>query len=99
MAINAYARGQLVRVSVKIQTAGADADPTTGPTVEVKNPAGTTTTKVYPTDAEVVKDSPGDYYYDVAGDTEGDWHYRWSGAGTNKGADWLQFRVVEDVFA
>lgn len=99
MAINAFVRGQQVRVAAAItNAAGAAVDPT-GLTFKVRAPAGTLTTKVYGTDAEVVKDSTGNYHLDVDADAEGTWHYRWEGTGTNKGAGEGEFRVLDGVFA
>jgi len=98
--INSYVRGTLARIAISIKNAaGTDVDPTTGPTVKYRNPAGTVTTKVYPTDTEVVKDSVGDFHIDVDADSEGKWSYYWSGIGTNKGADKGEFIVLDDVFA
>jgi hypothetical protein len=97
---NSYVRGQLVRVAAKIERPiGTDVDPTTGPTCRYRSPAGVTAVKTYPTDAEVVKDSVGDFHLDIDANAEGRWHYRWEGTGTNQGAAEAYFDVVEGPFA
>jgi hypothetical protein len=58
-------------------------DPTTV-TLEVKDPAGTTTTYTYAL-AAVTKASTGVYYKDLAMSIVGQWHYRWTGTGTAPG--------------
>jgi len=98
MTINAYVRGQQVRVAVAISdAAGAAGDPG-GLAVKVRTPAGAVATKTYGADAEVVRDGTGAYHLDVDADAEGDWHYRWEGSGARKGAGEGQFRVVAGVF-
>lgn len=74
--------GDLVRADVTFtNSAGNVADPTTV-SVIYTSPSGTTTTKTYITDSEVVKDSTGKYHIDITIDEAGMWYYRWEGTGT-----------------
>ena len=94
MTINAYVRGQQVRVAVAISdAAGAAGDPG-GLAVKVRTPAGAVATKTYGADAEVVRDGTGAYHLDVDADAEGDWHYRWESTGTGQAAEDHQFIVA-----
>ena len=92
MAINAYVRGQLVRVAaVFTNSAGTAVDPTTV-TVRVRAPSGTVTTPA------ATKDSVGNYHVDIDANTEGTWHYRFEGTGSNQGASEHQFVIENGVF-
>lgn len=87
-----YDKGQLVRVSVTFQdTTGAYVDPTTV-VLTVIDPAGTTTTP------SVTKDSLGHYHADVNANLSGTWKYRFTGTGTNQGADEDYFTVNQSSF-
>lgn len=59
-------------------------DPTTV-TFKVRSPGGTVTTKVYGTDAEVVKSSVGVYVYRLNLSEEGTYHYQWVATVVNGG--------------
>lgn len=82
-----YAEGKLVRLTGTFSnSAGTAIDPDVVKVV-VQDPAGTTTTYVYGTDAEVVKDSVGTYHIDVdTTDSAGIWYYRWYSTGTGQTA-------------
>lgn len=98
MAINRYDKGDLVRVSALFEnSAGTDLDPTTV-TFKYKNPAGTTTTLVYGTDAALVKDSTGNYHVDVNANASGLWLYRWESSTTGQAAQEGQFLVEPSNF-
>ncbi len=56
-----------------------DADPT-AVSLDVMNPAGTITTYTFAA-SQVVKDSTGNYHYDLSLTAEGMWTYRWRGEG------------------
>ena len=79
-AINHYARGNTIR------STGTFTDPVTGAVTDpavihfsFKNPVGATTTYVYGTDTELVKDSTGVYHVDVDANMVGSWYERWYG--------------------
>jgi hypothetical protein len=57
------------------------ADPTTV-TFSIKLPAGTTTSYIYGTDAELVRASTGVYYVDFLFNAKGAYIYRFLGAGS-----------------
>ena len=48
-------------------------------TFKVKTPAGSVTTYVWPTDAEVIEEADGIYRVDVLANLAGDWAYQFSG--------------------
>ena len=62
----------------------ADGSPTDPDNVElqIKTPADTTSSHVYGTDPDVVKDSTGVYYYLLLLTASGRYFYRWEGSGT-----------------
>lgn len=77
-----YQIGQLVRLSASFTDENeAAVDPTTV-TVTIVDPSGTSTPYVYGTDAEVVKDSVGNYHVDYEVDENGLWTHRWVSTGT-----------------
>lgn len=94
--MNRYVVGKVVRMSVAITRTdtGAAADPTT-PTFKIKEPDGTVTTYEYPTNAQLVKDSTGNYHVDWTTDQIGKHYYRFSGSGTTApGAEESVFEVT-----
>jgi hypothetical protein len=75
-------QGTTLRVPVAYSDSnGVDVDPTTV-TFKLMAPDRTTTTYVYGTDAQVVKESVGDYYVDVVPTQAGRWWYQWLSTGT-----------------
>jgi hypothetical protein len=93
--VNAYTVGSVVRLTGTFtNSSGTPVDPTMVG-VKVKNPAGTTATKLYGTDVEVTRSAAGVYYLDQDVDTAGDWYYRWYSTGTGKAADEDVFMVME----
>lgn len=89
------------RIKLSTSTAFADSAGTAfDPDVvrfKVRDPAGTTTTYVYGTDANVTKVATGDYECEVDVDTAGMWLYRIEGeqsSGENRGADEGRFVVI-----
>ncbi len=73
--------GDVARLSVAIaDIAGTPSDPSSLSLV-VQSPGGTTTY----TDA-IVKDSVGNYHFDLPLDYAGSYGYRWQSVGTNRGA-------------
>jgi len=82
MSINTYDIGDVARVSAAFTDVNdAAADPSTV-SLAFKDPSENVTTYIYGTDAEVVKDSTGNYHVDIALDEAGTWHYRWVSTGT-----------------
>jgi hypothetical protein len=66
-------------------------DPTTV-TLELTDPAGTTTSYTYAS-AAVTRSSVGKYTKRVAPASTGVWRYRWVSTGANAGADVGNFRI------
>ncbi len=74
--------GDIVRATATFRNiAGVATDPT-GVTFKLRKPDGTTTTYVYPTDAQLVKDSTGNYHVDVTVTLAGFYEWRFEGTGT-----------------
>lgn len=96
--MNQYSKGDLVRCSASFaDSAGAATNPT-AVLFQVKTPAGTTTTYVYGTDAQLVRPSTGNYYVDVDASQVGTYHYRFYSTGTGQAADEGSFRVKDSNF-
>lgn len=106
--MDAFDNGDLVTVSVVIQTALlADSDPPVlyfyywdpdgGPTAPAK---GTLTTPyIYGTDAQIIKDATGHYHIDLPVTKAGKWRYKWQSLAvdaTVRGATSGTFRVKKD---
>jgi hypothetical protein len=98
IAIKEYDLGDAPRCFGEFRNfAGELADPDTVK-VSVKDPAGTITTKIYGTDAAVIKASTGVYYIDVNANAVGSWAYRWFSEGTGQAAAERKFRVKSSEF-
>lgn len=98
MSANSYDVGDVVRVTGAFtNSAGTATDPTT---VKHKftTPAGVTTTYTHGTDAQLVKDSTGNYHVDIDVTAKGKWRYRWEGLGSGKSALEGYFEVRESYF-
>lgn len=67
-------------------------DPTTI-SVLVKDPTGTLTTYVYGVDANLIKDSVGNYHFDITPTVTGVWYYKFVGEGAVKAAEEDSFFV------
>lgn len=92
-----YVFGNLVRIAVSFEdTAGAPVDPTTLTLYLKRHNAATETVYVYGTDAEIEKDSTGEYHTTLAPSEPGWWFYRWVGEGDAIGATEGSFRMVKD---
>lgn len=90
---NHYSKGQVVRVSALFENAaGTDLDPT-AVLMKYKDPSGNITSLVYLTDAELVKDSTGNYHVDIDADESGAWYYRFYSTGTGQTANEGSFQV------
>ncbi len=96
--MNTHDIGDVVRISVAFTNqAGTPVDPGTV-TVKVKTPIGLATTYVFGVDSGVIKDSTGNYHFDVEPAIQGVWAYRWEGAVSNKGAEENTFQIRESAF-
>jgi hypothetical protein len=97
---NEYVRGQQVRLTGQpLDINGTPADPSTV-AVTVTDPVGTSTIYTY-AGAQVVKDSAGNYHYDLttAGVTDaqlGYWIYAWVTTGTPAAAEKNTFRLLNE---
>jgi uncharacterized protein YfaS (alpha-2-macroglobulin family) len=91
--MNAYQVGNVVRCSGAFTTAaGAAVDPSTI-TFRARKPDGTVTVYVYGTDAQLVKDSTGNYHVDLTANAAGRWAFRFEGTGSAPSAGERQFSV------
>ena len=95
--LNEYDKGDLIRLTVAFTVADVATDPTTVG-VKYKKPSGGVTTKTFPVDPEIVKDSVGNYHIDVPADETGVWSFRWESTGTAQGAEEGQFKVRRSHF-
>lgn len=88
-----YDNGDLVRCSAAFTNAAGTAIDPTVIGFKVKNPAGTVTTYVYPSDVQLAKDSVGNYHVDVDANSDGPWSYRFYSTGTGQAAAEGEFFV------
>lgn len=95
-----YDVGDLVRISSEftVQSSGAAITPT-AVYVDVKTPAGVTTTYQYTVDAEVILSGTGEFYMDVSATEGGRWLYRWYSTGTGQAAEPGEFIVRANPLA
>lgn len=77
---NAYDPNQPVRMSIALTVGGTATDPTTL-SLAVKDPLGVKTSYTY-AGAQLIKDSVGNYHYDLTPVTPGDWYYDFTSTGT-----------------
>ena len=82
---NRYDKGDVVRLSGAFTSGGSAIDPTTV-AIKVKDPSGVIQTFTYGTEASVVKDSTGNYHYDLTTSMVGQYWYRWESTGTGAAA-------------
>ncbi len=96
--VKCYLIGSLVRLLAEFKDAdGVLMDPDEVK-IRVLDPSGNQTTKVYLTDAEVIKDADGMYHYDLDASAAGTWAYRWEGSGTGQAAAEHTFTVTDTAF-
>lgn len=93
MAQNTYDVGDLIRCSGAFTDADSAVLDPTAVLFKFKNPAETTTTYTYGTDAELVKDSVGNYHVDIDTNAAGIWHYRFESTGTGQAAGENYYRA------
>lgn len=86
------APGTPFRVTVTFQDeSGTGIDPDTV-VLKTMSPCGTETTYTYGTDAEVQRETTGQYLGDITPDRAGRWRFRWESTGTETTT------VIEDSF-
>jgi hypothetical protein len=95
---NIYDKGDLVRITGTFTTAAGVATDPTAVLFSIKNPAGTTTTYTYGTDAQLVKSTTGIYYVDVNVNAVGTWYYKFYSTGTGQSASEGLFFVPPTQF-
>lgn len=83
-----YDVGDVARVTAAFTDAesGDAVDPSVVK-LTIKDPAGDSETLIYGTDAEVVKDSTGNYHADIEVTAAGTWRYRWYSTGEGQAAE------------
>jgi hypothetical protein len=89
--MNAYDKGDVVRLSAAFTTASVAVDPTTVSLVYQK-PRTSQVTLTY-AGGGVTKDSTGNYHVDLTTDVAGTWVYRWVSTGTGAAAETGRFVV------
>ena len=81
-AYNTYDIGDVVRISAGFTNASAAAADPTAVTVSYRNPStGAVSELNYGVDAEVIKDSTGNYHMDITTANHGIYYYKWEGSG------------------
>lgn len=78
---NSYDVGDLVRISAVFKNVNLSLVDPSSVVVLINQPNGTTYSKQYGTDADVVKDSTGNYYIDYYIQQAGLYSYKFSGTG------------------
>lgn len=103
--VKCFPWGALVRLSASFT--GPEPDPDTGLPVPVDPdtvivmvmlPDESVVTKTYLTDVELIRDSEGNYHYDVDAADPGEWKYRWEGTGAGQAAAEATFKVATSPF-
>lgn len=94
--IKSYPFDQAVKLKASFSDS-ASCDPIDPDTVtlRVKSPTGTL---IYTYPADIIKDSTGEYHFDVEADQAGKWFYRWEGTGVHQAVAEHTFTVQETAF-
>lgn len=95
--MNSYHVGQQIRLKATFDVDGALTNPDTI-TFKLRVPAGTITTYVYGTDAQLKREAQGIYYVDYAPTNEGAHTFRFAGTGACIAANEQQFLVLDSAF-
>lgn len=95
--MNTYHSGQQIRLQTVFDVDGALTDPTTI-TFKLRVPAGTVTTYIYGTDAQLKRSSAGVYYVDYLTVNEGEHSFRFIGTGACIAANEQKFIVLDSAF-
>lgn len=95
LTVNRYTIGALVRSSAVFRDANTEAviDPTVV-LFRARKPNGTVISYTYLTDAQLVKDSTGNYHVDLNADASAIWRCRWYSTGTGQAAAEDEFVVA-----
>lgn len=83
MTTPAYDLADVRRLSAAVTDSDAAAADPTGLSFTLQPPDGVTVTYVYGTDAELVKDSVGNYHVDITLSQPGRWAYKFNATGSN----------------
>jgi hypothetical protein len=95
---NSYDTGDLIVLkAVFTDRLAALIDPSTV-AFRIKTPSNIVTMYTFGTDAELIKDSVGNYHIDISVMESGDWYYRFESTGTGQAAEEGQFRVKRGFF-
>ena len=95
--MNTYPLGAVVRANCAFTTNSAADDPTTVQ-AKIRTPSGTITAYIYGTDAQLIRDSIGNYHVDISATAAGVWSYRFIGTGTGQAANETEFYVQASDF-
>ena len=98
MDVNLHDIGDKVRMAAAFTSGGVAFDPT-AVVFKLKLPSGTIVTYTYGTDAELVKDSTGNYHVDYKVTIKGAYHYYFDGTGAIEAAEEDSFFVNESNFS
>lgn len=93
MSISVFQIGDVARLSAAFTDANAAAADPGGVQFKIREPDGTVTTYVYGTDAQLVKDSTGNYHVDWLIDQAGRHRYRFAGVASGQAAAESEFRA------
>ncbi len=93
-----YEKGDEVRCSGVFTNLSDVAIDPTAVLFEVKSPGGVTTSYTYGVDAELVKNSTGNYHVLVDGNEVGRWFYRFHSTGNGQAADEGEFVIKTTQF-
>ena len=93
MSINTYVIGTKVRLSAGFTDSADAAQDPGGVQFKMRSPDGTVTSYVYGTDAQLVKDSTGNYHVDWLIASAGRHHYRFAGITSGQAAAEGEFRA------
>lgn len=96
--MNSYDKGDMVRVTGAFTTSAGTATDPGVVRFKFRTPAGVTTTYTYLTDAQLVKDSVGNYHVDLNASESDKWPYRWEATGTGQSAAEDEFFVRPSAF-
>lgn len=96
-----FKRGQLLRAPAIFRKRDGTLFDPVAVTFRVKRPGSSpqVTELVYGVDADVVKNSVGNYHVLLEVDAAGTWHVRWEGSGPFQAADEISFNVKRGAFA
>lgn len=84
--MNSYDVGDKIRGSASYTNAAGSATDPTAITFRFRHEDGAATIYTYGTDAELVKNSTGNYHADFSVGTAGFWYYRFAATGTGQSA-------------